>query len=216
MSILTWGARRPASSLILVACAATCAGCAGAEAGGASPTAASPAAASVAASVPASVPASPACTGPEHRQMDFWLGEWDVTVRARTSPDSNEWAEAHGSQRVEKILGGCAVAEHFAADGPGQPWAGASYATWDAASKKWRQTWVDDQGGYLLFTGGVDGGAMALYGEPREVKGARFQMRMIWLDVTPSSLRWEWQRRADGATEWVPMLIIRYRRRANG
>src|SRR5262245_27023963 len=88
---------------------------------------------------------SPACAAPEYRQFDFWDGDWTLVVRARATPDG-PWGEAHGTQHVESILGGCATAEHFAADGPQAPWAGASYSSWQPAVGKWEQTWVDDSG----------------------------------------------------------------------
>jgi hypothetical protein len=186
----------------------TAAACAGGAAGAAgSGGAAAPAAATTAAA------GAGACTASEHRQLDFWLGEWDVVVRARKAPDSSEWGEARGSQRIESALGGCVVAEHFAADGPGPAWAGASYSMWQPASRTWRQTWVDDQGSYLLFTGGLEAGVMTLYGEPRQVKGKRVRMRMIFLEVAADSMRWEWQREAEGVPGWTAMMVIEYRRR---
>jgi hypothetical protein len=160
--------------------------------------------------------ASPAppkpCAGPEHRQFDFWVGEWDLKVRARSAPDKDEWGEATATQKIESILGGCSIAEHFAADGPGVPWAGKSYSSWQPGLKKWRQTWVDDQGSYIALTGGIEDGVMTLYGEPRTRDGKTVLMRMVFLDVKKDSLRWEWQRQADGKT-WQPMMIIEYRRR---
>jgi uncharacterized protein DUF1579 len=158
--------------------------------------------------------AAPPCASSEHRQLDFWIGDWDVTVRARTAPDKEQWGEAKGTQHVEGILGGCAIAESFAAAGPGSPWSGRSYSSWQPAEKRWRQTWVDDSGGYLAFSGALESGTMALYGEPRTGKdGKPFQMRMVWLDVEANALRWEWQRSADGGKSWRPMMIIDYRRR---
>src|SRR4051812_29704320 len=106
---------------------------------------------------PAPAPAAsgappPACTAPEYHQLDFWLGDWDVVVHARKSPDSDAWADAPGTQHVEKLLGGCAISESFTASGPGPAWAGRSYSSWQPAPLgKWRQTWVDDQGSYLAF-----------------------------------------------------------------
>jgi len=154
------------------------------------------------------------CSAPEYRQLDFWIGDWDVTIHARQSPTSDTWADAKGRQRVDAILGGCAISEDFRAEGPQQPWAGRSYSSWQPAAGKWRQTWVDDQGGYLAFTGGLEGGTMALYGEPRaDPTGKPFQMRMIWLDVTRAALRWEWQRSYDEWKTSTVMMRIDYVRR---
>ncbi|NIP57355.1 MAG: hypothetical protein GWM92_04115, partial [Gemmatimonadetes bacterium] len=43
-----------------------------------------------------------------HR-LDFWVGEWDVRVDGRSV----------GSNRIEKILNGCALLEHWRAAGGG-------------------------------------------------------------------------------------------------
>jgi hypothetical protein len=180
------------------ACASACAG-------------AGPSAAPVATRPP---PAGPSCTEAERRQLDFWVGRWDVVLHHRRAPDSEVWDDARGTQHIEAVLGGCAIAESFAADGPGTPWAGRSLSSWQPALGKWRQAWVDDQGGYLAFEGGLEDGAMTLYGEPRTLPdGTVVRMRMRWLDVRTDSLRWEWQRTVDAGATWRPMLKIDYQRR---
>jgi hypothetical protein len=162
---------------------------------------------------PRAAAAARACAAPEHRQFDFWIGDWDVTIRARKGPDSDAWGEAKGTNHVEAVLGGCAIAEHFEASGPGDPWAGRSYSLYSAAEKKWRQTWVDDQGSYLAFTGGMEGSSMILHGEPRVRDGKTFRMRMVFSEITPGSLAWSWERTADEGKTWTPMMQIRYVRR---
>jgi len=160
-----------------------------------------------AAAKPAAPPPAQACASPEHRQLDFWIGDWDVTIKTQGQ-------EARGRQHVEAILAGCAISESFSAEGPQQPWAGRSYSSWQPALGKWRQTWVDDSGGYLAFTGGVEQGTMTLYGEPRTGKdGKAFQMRMVFLDVTAAALRWEWQRSYDDWKTHMVMMTIDYQRR---
>lgn len=154
----------------------------------------------------------PTCASAEHRQLDFWIGTWDVTIRARQSPTSDAWGEASGTQRIEAILGGCAIAEHFTADGPAQPWAGNSYSVWQPQLGKWRQTWVDDGGSYLAFTGGIEDGVMRLYGEPRTVNGETVQMRMVFEDVTADTLHWQWQRSTDDWKTFTAMMTIDYKR----
>jgi hypothetical protein len=164
----------------------------------------------------AASPAAPkpvaACATPEHRQLDFWIGDWDVAIRARQSPTS-EWGDAKGVQHVEAILGGCAIAETFTAAGPGTPWAGRSFSSWQPKAGKWRQTWVDDSGSYLAFVGGLEAGELTLYGEPRDQAGTTVQMRMVFQAVTPRSLHWEWQRTDDGWKTNQPMMKIDYTRR---
>jgi hypothetical protein len=165
---------------------------------------------------PAATPASavkPSCASAEHRQFDFWVGDWDVSIRARPSPTSDAWGDGKGTQHVESLLGGCVIAENFSADGPGGAWAGKSYSMWQPQLGKWRQTWVDDGGSFLAFTGGVESGVMTLYGEPRTVKDVRVQMRMVFKDVTPDSLHWEWQRSTDEWKTSIVMMAIDYKRR---
>ena len=57
--------------------------------------------------------APPPCSGPEHRQFDFWVGEWDVT-----QPDGTP----AGTNRIEIIL----VKQHWrtSTDG-GRSWTDA-------------------------------------------------------------------------------------------
>ena len=156
---------------------------------------------------------SAACTTPEHRQLDFWIGTWDVRIRARSAPDKDEWGEANGTQSIESILGGCAISEHFTAEGPQQPWAGKSYSMWQPKLGKWRQSWVDDGGNFIALTGGFEAGVMTLYGEPRTVADKTIQMRMVWKDVTRDSLLWEWQRTVDNWATTTVMMRIDYKRR---
>ncbi len=54
-------------------------------------------------SLPPSPP--PACTAPEHRQFDFWVGDWTVT------PTGKETVVA--SSQIEKLYGDCAVRENW-------------------------------------------------------------------------------------------------------
>jgi len=165
-----------------------------------------------AAATPMNTPSS-ACAAAEFRQFDFWIGDWDLVLRARKSPDSEEWDEARAENHVRASLGGCVIEEHFRAEGPGTPWAGHSVSTYVPGLGAWRQTWVDDQGGYLAFQGRFENGSMILLGEPREKAGKTFQMRMVFSEITPQSLLWTWERGTPGGTEWRAVMTIRYTRK---
>jgi len=58
------------------------------------------------------------CDSEREHDLDFWVGDWNATIRARKKPDSDEWDEAHGRNVITKTLGGCAIEERFEADGP--------------------------------------------------------------------------------------------------
>jgi hypothetical protein len=152
-------------------------------------------------------PRTPACT---NRDFDFWVGAWDVVVRAPPAP-GKEWAEAKGVNRIESTYGGCVIEEHFTAAGPGAPWAGHSVSLFQAG--KWRQTWVDDSGSYLAFTGGWDGKQLELRGEPQEKAGVRTVMRMVYSDIAPDRLHWSWERSVDDGRSWTPAMTVDYKRR---
>jgi hypothetical protein len=154
-------------------------------------------------------PPAPACAAAEFHQLDFWLGDWDVRIRGREH-EGEKWEEGHGTNRIRRILGGCVVVENFAADGPGQLWAGNSLSEYVPAEKQWRQVWADDQGSWLSFTGGKSGKDFVLTGEPR---GGR-TMRMVFHDIRPDHISWRWEGTRDDGKTWQPQLLIEYRRRA--
>ena len=70
------------------------------------------------------------CRGTEvARNLDFWIGDWDVYVGR----------ERAGRDLVERVLGGCAVTERW--DG-GVGDQGMSLFAYDARKDLWTQTWV--------------------------------------------------------------------------
>ncbi len=75
--------------------------------------------------------------------FDFWLGEWELS-----------WVEdGKGINTITKILDGRVIKESF--DGrPSMNLVGQSYTVYVEPLGLWKQTWVDNEGGYLDFTGG--------------------------------------------------------------
>jgi hypothetical protein len=64
--------------------------------------------------------------------MHFWVGEWKVVAVADGSPQ--------GESRIESVLGGCAIIEHWRGVDAGDE--GKSLFTFDARSGLWDQVWV--------------------------------------------------------------------------
>jgi hypothetical protein len=131
--------------------------------------------------------------------LDFWLGDWAVS-----------WAEGAGTNSVRRILDGKVVEEVFECrDADGSVLLGRSLSVRDRADGTWRQTWVDSSGAYLDLVGVESEGRIAF--ERTTDDGGR--QRMVWLNVTADSLRWEWQRCEGDRGEWTVMWALDYQRR---
>jgi tetratricopeptide (TPR) repeat protein len=87
--------------------------------------------------------ARPCVYAKENRQLDFWLGEWDVSTTQGGVPA--------GNSKIELILEDCVVQENW--QSLGSPYTGKSYNIYDAALKRWEQYWVDSTGGNIFFHG---------------------------------------------------------------
>jgi hypothetical protein len=117
----------------------------------------------------------------------------------------------NGSNTVSTLYDGCVIVEQF--DGaPGSPLKGMSHSVYDANARRWKQTWVDNSGGYLDFVGGWEGERMILSREA-ERNDKRFQQRMVWFDITKDAFNWHWERSDDGGKTWKVNWRIEYRRR---
>ncbi len=79
----------------------------------------------------------------ENRQLDFWLGEWDVSTTQGGVPA--------GTSKIELILEDCVVLENWKSQS--SPYSGKSFNIYDAALKRWEQYWVDNVGGNIFFHG---------------------------------------------------------------
>jgi hypothetical protein len=91
--------------------------------------------------------------------LDFWVGEWNVYVGD----------ERVGSNRIEKILGGCAVLEHWRGAGGGE----GKSLFFVAGDGSWKQVWVTE---WATRPGGVKEKTFQAMDSPGEV---RFQGRIV-------------------------------------
>ncbi len=139
------------------------------------------------------------CERPEFRQFDFWLGTWDLTW-----PDSGV-----GTNRITQELDSCVIMEHFDS-APSGAFRGYSVSTYNVHTDQWQQTWVDNNGGYLDFVGGLAGDSMILSREAVDAKGNDFLQRMVWYNITPDSLDWSWQRSTAVGEPWKTLWQIHY------
>lgn len=144
------------------------------------------------------------CASPEHRQFDFWLGDWDVH-----RPDGG----LAGRNRIVSLFEGCVLSESWEGASGHR---GTSLNMYDASRGVWHQTWVDSGGSLLLLEGGVRAGAMVLEGSaasPTE-PGLTVRHRISWsvMDGDPDRVRQHWETSSDGSA-WADAFDGRYVRR---
>lgn len=143
------------------------------------------------------------CGGSGSTQFDFWLGEWTAIWA------DSEGNEVQGTNSITRVLNGCVVHESFKA--PTLGFEGWSVSVYDSASGSWKQTWVDNSGGYLDFTGSLVDGKMDF--RRQAVKnGTSFLQRMLWHNIQDDNFDWNWERSDDGGTTWTPLWQIHYTR----
>jgi hypothetical protein len=139
----------------------------------------------------------PSCSSPEHRQFDFWIGDWRVH-----KPDGG----FVGINRITREYGGCVIHEHYAT---GKGYSGESLNVYDAARKVWHQTWVDDDGLLLTLEGRWDGKSMILEGRAPTPGGAMAQQRITWTPDAGGGVRQLWEA-ADAKGVWTVVFDGRY------
>ena len=152
--------------------------------------------------------ASQPCSEPEQKQLEFWLGDWNLTW-----PGQNGGEAGHGTNSIKRVLDGCVVQENLSGE-KSMPLRGTSVSLFDARAGKWKQTWVDNEGSYLDFTGEFKDGQMVLSREFMKPDGSKVQQRMVFKNIIPGEFDWIWERSLDGGKTWQVMWPIHYKRKA--
>jgi len=141
------------------------------------------------------------CNAPECSQFDFWVGEWDLT-----------WNDtSKGSNSIRKILNDCVINENFS--NPVNNYSGMSWSVYDPQKREWKQTWVDNQNGYIILTGKYSNGEMILSTGPViSPQGKKVVSRMVFYHIKPDSFDWKWEASTDNFT-WKVNWLIHYERK---
>lgn len=141
------------------------------------------------------------CSSPEASQFDFWVGDWQLA-----------WGDTlGGTNHVTKPLGGCVIQEQFSSNGTAGL-KGMSFSVYDPKAHQWQQTWVDNSGGYMVFTGGFADGKMTLSRKWTTRDGKPVIQRMVYSDITSDTFVWDWQASTDDGATWKTNWHIQYRR----
>ncbi|MEX2601574.1 MAG: hypothetical protein WD355_08005 [Balneolaceae bacterium] len=143
--------------------------------------------------------------------FDFWLGSWELTW------EDSDGTLARGTNQIERILNQRVIREQFnAVSGAYEGYTGESYSVYQAASGTWKQTWVDNSGGYLDFTGEFDGDRRMFTRTALNPEGEQSHQRMVFYDITDDSFTWDWELSVDDGETWELRWRIQYERSDNG
>lgn len=139
------------------------------------------------------------CSDPSHRQLDFWIGRWQVFVKD---------GRKVGDNLITPVQGGCALREQYVTAGG---YAGESLSAYDARRSLWHQTWVDTAGQILLLEGRLVGTTMVLEGASTTPSGEAVRHRIRWTPLSDGGVRQHWERRTE-TQPWETVFDGYYRR----
>jgi len=147
---------------------------------------------------------TPCKYAPEHRQFDFWIGEWSVTTAKGGLPA--------GDSRIEVALGDCVIVENWTSKN--STYAGKSYNVYNAADKRWEQFWVDNSAGMIHFTGGLKDGVMDFYtADLPQPDGTTLLRHLRFFPLGPDQVRQYSQGSTDHGKSWTDEYDFIYTRK---
>jgi len=150
---------------------------------------------------PASEP--PACERRgEHRQFDFWLGDWEVQLAD---------GRLAGTNRITREPGGCVLVERWTSSRGGS---GISLNYFSPATGDWVQHWVGSDGSLVNVRGGLVAESMRLLGTIEYVAdGQTRAFRGTWTPLPDGRVRQYFEESADGGVTWTDWFEGFYSRR---
>jgi tetratricopeptide (TPR) repeat protein len=146
--------------------------------------------------------ATPCAADPERRKFDFWAGDWTVTTAGGT---------VVGSSSVQVINGGCSLLENWTA---ARGSTGKSLNSFNPATGKWQQYWVDQTGGVTEYRESEwHGGAVSFFARAQPANGSPLLQRLTFSALSDSVVRQHGERSIDDGKTWTTTYDFYYHRR---
>ena len=149
---------------------------------------------------PAASQSPPRCDDPKYRQLDFWVGDWNVTGGGKQA----------GTNLVTQEESGCLVHEHWTGAGGGT---GQSFNFYDRDDGAWHQVWVSSNGNVLNLTGHYADGTLTYVGENRKPDGSTLRHRLSFHANPDGTVRQFWETSSDGGSTWATSFDGLYAKR---
>ena len=133
---------------------------------------------------------------PEHRQLAYFVGDWDATTTMWMDPEAPPMT-SKGSSRSAAILGGRYIETLHEGEAMGQPFSGRGLIGFDNLDGRYFNTWIDSMStGFWLARGTYDA-ATTTYtfrgttDDPMQA-GTKTPVRIALHVVDPTHYRFEW------------------------
>jgi hypothetical protein len=135
--------------------------------------------------------ATPCMVTPEHRQFDFWIGEWNVMTTQ---------GQLAGTSSIQRVVDGCVIFENWTGTQGGN---GKSFNYYDKNDSKWHQLWVGSGGGAVNFSGEYKDGAMRYEAVSLAANGTKTLQRMTFFKLEGDKVRQLWETSTDDGKTWT-------------
>ena len=148
--------------------------------------------------------ANPCSTNPVYRQFDFWIGNWEVFALN---------GKKAGESRIERLLDSCVIQENWTSSQGG--YSGKSYNSYNAATGKWQQYWVDNKGGVTSYTDGrFENNKMVFLTESQpQPDGTNKIQRLSFYHLSDDHVRQHGESSLDGGKTWKTDYDLSYKRK---
>jgi tetratricopeptide (TPR) repeat protein len=133
---------------------------------------------------------TPCMFTPEHRQFDFWIGEWNVLTPQ---------GQLAGTSSIQRIVDGCVIFENWTGSQGGS---GKSFNYYDKSDGKWHQLWVGNTGGVINFSGAYQDNAMRYEATNTTANGGKALQRMTFFKLEGEKVRQLWETSTDDGKTW--------------
>ena len=148
------------------------------------------------------------CSNPVYRQFDFWIGEWEAFgINGKKAGDS----------KISLILDSCIIFEEWTSASlqQGLRYAGKSFNTYNAATKQWQQTWVDNTGGTNEYLQGKFENNQIIYSSTpfKFSKDTMAIRKMTFTNLSTTKLRQHGEISKDNGVTWSTEYDMEYRRK---
>ncbi len=148
----------------------------------------------------AAEPCKDAQAHPEYRQLDFWVGEWNVF----------SGKQKVGESSVQLILKDCVVFENWQGLQGG---AGKSFNKYNPVTRQWEQFWVSDGGTTNYFKGSLSDGEMRYVFETPAPSGGTLIRHLTFSRLPDGHVRQFSQASLDAGKTWTTEYDFTYVRK---